>query len=100
MAVLVRYVPRGMTAEQYDNVGRKLEEAGEWPPQGLLAHVCFDSGDGLHVSEVWESRERQEQFAETLLPRLQGEGVDFAEPPQYLDVKGYVFREASSESSE
>ena len=100
MAVLVRFVPRGMTGEQYDNVGRRLEEAGKWPPEGLLAHVCFDGGDGLRVSEVWESREQQERFAESLMPALQEEGVDFAAQPEYLAVQGYLFREASSDSGD
>ena len=48
-----------MTSDQYNTVGQKLDEAGIWPPAGLLAHVCFDAGGGLHVSEVWESREQQ-----------------------------------------
>ena len=98
MAVLVRLTPRGMTAEQYDAVGRKLEEAGDWPPDGLLAHVGFGSDGDLLVSEVWESREQQERFAEALMPILREQGVEFATEPQFLDVHGYLFREASSES--
>ena len=46
-------LPTGMTLDQYNSIGQKLnEEAGTWPPAGLLAHVCFDAGGGLHVSEV------------------------------------------------
>ena len=55
MAILIRFSPSGMTSEQYDSVGRKLEEAGHWPPEGLLAHVCFGASGDLRVSEVWES---------------------------------------------
>ena len=100
MAILVRYTPRGMTAEQYDNVGKKLEEGGNWPPAGLLAHVCFGSSGNLHVSEVWESREEQEQFSETLFPILQEQGIDVQSQPEYLDVQGYLFHEASSEAGD
>ena len=100
MAVLVRYTPRGMTAEQYDAVGRKLEEAGHWPPDGLLAHVGFRSDEGVHVSEVWQSREQQEGFAQALMPIIQGEGVVFEGEPQYLEVAGYLFREASSDAGD
>jgi hypothetical protein len=89
-----------MTAEQYDSVGRKLEEAGKWPPEGLLAHVCFAADDGLRVSEVWESREQQERFGEALMPALREEGIEFAAEPEYLDVQGYLFREASSDSGD
>jgi len=100
MAILVRYTPAGMTAEQYDNVGRKLEDGGDWPPQGLLAHVCFGSSGNLHVSEVWESRDLQEQFAQTLRPYLEEENVDLSGEPEYHDVQGYLFHEASSESGD
>ena len=98
MAILVRYTPAGMTAEQYDNVGRKLESGGDWPPPGLLAHVCFGPSGDLHVSEVWESRDLQEQFAQKLMPYLEEENVDLSGEPQYLDVQGYLFHAASSES--
>ena len=100
MPVLVRYTPSGMTSDQYDSVGRNLNEAGVWPPAGLLAHVCFDSGGGLHVSEVWESREQQQAFAEKLLPHLQEANVDLSGEPQVLDVRGYMFVEASSETGD
>ena len=98
MAILVRLIPRGMTAEQYDAAGQQLEEAGLWPPDGLLAHVAFPSDGGLHVSEVWESREQQEQFSEALMPILSDQGIEFETEPQFLDVHEYLFREASSES--
>src|SRR5436190_2498641 len=100
MAILVRFSPAGMTSAQYDSVGRKLQEAGAWPPQGLLANVCFGSDDNLRVSEVWESREQQESFGETLFPILQGEGVAMGAEPEFLDVEGYLFHEASSEAGD
>ena len=100
MAILIRYKPSGMTSEQYNNVGRKLQEAGNWPPEGLLAHVCFGSSGSLLVSEVWESREQQEQFAQKLMPVLQGESVDTTGEPEILEVEGYFMRDASSESGD
>jgi hypothetical protein len=95
--ILVRYTPSGLTAEQYWSVGQKLEEGGNWPPPGLLAHVCFGSEGALRVSEVWESREQQEQFAQTLLPILQETGIDAEGEPEFLAVEGYEFKEARSE---
>ena len=100
MAVLIRFTPRGMTAAQYGAVGRQLEEAGNWPPDGLLAHVGFGSDGDVRVSEVWESREQQERFAEALMPVLREHGIEFASEPEFLDVHGYLFREASSESGD
>ncbi len=98
MAILIRFTPSGMTAEQYNAVGEKLQEGGNWPPEGLLAHVCFGSSGNLRVSEVWESREQQEQFAEKLMPVLQQENVDLSNPPEILEVEGYFMREASSDA--
>lgn len=100
MAILIRFNPSGMTSEQYESVGRKLEEAGNWPPEGLLAHVCFGSSGDLRVSEVWESREQQEQFAPKLMPVLQEENVELSGEPEVLEVAGYLMREASSESGD
>ena len=99
MAILIRFTPSGMTSEQYNAVGQKLQEGGHWPPQGLLAHVCFGPSGNLRVSEVWESREQQEQFAADLMPVLQEENIDPGEP-EFLEVEGYLMREASSEAGD
>jgi hypothetical protein len=98
MAILIRFSPSGMTSEQYNSVGQKLDEGGHWPPPGLLAHVCFGTSGNLRVSEVWESQAQQEQFAETLMPLLQEANIDLSGEPEILEVEGYVMREASSEA--
>ena len=100
MAILIRFTPSGLTSEQYDAVGPKLEDSGHWPPDGLLAHVCFGSSGNLRVSEVWESLEQQEQFAEHLMPVLEEENVNLSGDPEILEVQGYFMREASSESGD
>ena len=56
-------------------------QASDDPP-GLLAHVCFGAQGDLRVSEVWESREQQEQFSQALLPMLEEEGIGFAGEPR------------------
>jgi hypothetical protein len=100
MAMLIRFTPAGMTAEQYSSVGKKLQDAGAWPPPGLLAHVCFGESGNLRVSEVWESREQQEQFAQKLMPVLEEENVDVSGEPEILDVEGYFMVDASSQSGD
>jgi hypothetical protein len=100
MAMLIRFAPSGMTSEQYNAVGQKLQEGGNWPPDGLLAHVCFGTSGNLRVSEVWESREQQAQFAERLMPLLQAENIDMTSEPEILEVEGYFMREASSEAGD
>jgi hypothetical protein len=100
VAILIRFTPSGLTSEKYNAVGQKLEDGGHWPPEGLLAHVCFGSSGNLRVSEVWESRERQEQFAQHLMPVLQEENVDLTGEPEIIEVEGYFMREASSEAGD
>jgi hypothetical protein len=100
MAILIRFTPNGMTSDQYNNVGNKLDDRGHWPPEGLLAHVCFGSSGDLRVSEVWESREQQEQFAETLMPLLQEENIDLSGEPEVLEVQDYFMVEGTSRPDE
>ena len=97
MSILVRFAPASMTAEQYEAVGKQLEAS--WPPDGLELHVCFGSGDQLKVSEVWESREKMDTFAATLMPLLEQNGVDVqTAQPEFHDVVSFeAFKtEASS----
>jgi hypothetical protein len=86
-----------MTSDQYWGVGKKLEDGGNWPPPGLLAHVCFGQDGDLRVSEVWESREQQEQFAQTLMPILEEAGIGLAGEPEFLDVTAYDLKEARTD---
>jgi|SRR5215212_1554257 len=100
MAVLIRFAPEGLTSEQYNNVGKKLQDGGNWPPEGLLAHVCFGSSGNLRVSEVWASREQLEQFGERLMPVLEEENVSMSGDPEMHEVEGYFMREASSDAGD
>ena len=58
MSVLIRFAPPSMTASQYDETVRRLEEVGDWPADGLDVHVCFGTEPELRVSEIWDSREQ------------------------------------------
>ena len=99
MAMLIRFPLNGVTSEQYNGVGQKLQERGQWPPDGLLAHVCFGTSGNLHISEVWESREHQERFAQQLMPVVEEEGIDASGEPEILEVEGYFMRDASSQAA-
>ena len=87
MAILIRYAPSGLTVSQYDQVSEQVRTTLQWPPDGLIAHVCFGSDGDLRVSEVWESREQLEAFQERLMPVLKEGGVDVeSREPEVLDV--------------
>jgi hypothetical protein len=56
------------------------------PPDGLIAHVMTPTADGVHVVDIWESRDHFQQFNDARLgPTLQkvlGErGVALEGPP-------------------
>ena len=80
MSILVRFSPPSLTAEQYDESVRRLQEAGHFPPEGMEYHVCFGSDENLRVSEIWDSREQWQAFGEKLMPLLAEVGIEPGEP--------------------
>ena len=55
MSVLMRFAPAG-TTEQYDETIRRLQDAGDFPPDGLELHVCFLMNGSFRVSEIWSRK--------------------------------------------
>ena len=81
MSVLIRFTPVSpTTTEQYDETIRRLEESGDFPPDGLDYHCCFIVDGNLRVSEIWDSQEQLDAFAERLMPLLSEMGIDPGEP--------------------
>ena len=89
MSVLIRFAPASLTAEQYDESIRRLEEQGDFPPDGLELHVCFGSGSNLRVSEVWSSQEQLQAFGERLMPLLADVGIEPGEP-EIIEVHNVI----------
>lgn len=71
MAVVLRAITEGFTAEKYDQLLERLEEAGASAPAGRLYHVCFGDKNALRVSDIWDSPESFQRFAETLGPIME-----------------------------
>jgi hypothetical protein len=90
MSVLIRFAPASLTAEQYDESVRRLQE-GEWPPDGLEYHVCFGTDGNLRVSEIWDSREQLDAFGERLMPVLADIGIEPGEP-EIVEIHNIVRR--------
>jgi hypothetical protein len=90
-SVLARFTPAAATLEQYDETIRRLQGAGEWPPDGLAYHVAFASGGSLRVSEIWDSREQFKAFGKRLMPVLDEVGIDPGEP-EMLDIHNIIQR--------
>jgi hypothetical protein len=90
MSVLIRFSPASLTAEQYGESLRRLQE-GEWPPDGLDFHVCFGTDPNLKVSEIWDSREQLQAFGERLMPILSDIGIVPGEP-EVVEIHNIVRR--------
>ena len=91
MSVLIRFAPASLTAEQYDESIRRLEEAGTFPPDGMDYHVCFGSDGNLKVSEIFDSREQLDAFGELLMPVLSDIGIEPGEP-EIVEIHNIVRR--------
>ena len=80
MSLLIRFSPPSLTAQQYDEVVRRLTENGVMPADGLDYEICFGSEGNLKVSQVWDSREQLDTFGESLKPVLADMGIDPGQP--------------------
>ncbi len=89
MAILLRFAPQGMDAATYDEIIRRLDQAGVGAPEGRLYHVCFGNENNLRVSDIWDSRESFEEFGKTLMPVLQEVGLDPGQP-EILEVHNII----------
>ena len=86
MSMVVRFSPKSLTREKYDEVTRQLNEAGHWPPAGLEYHVAFGDDGDMRVSEIWSSNEQFEAFGRNLGPILEAAGIEQAGPPEMLEI--------------
>ena len=91
MSIVVRFAPTSLTAEQYNESVRRLQESGGFPPEGMDYHVCFGTDGNLRVSEIWDSREQLDAFGERLMPVLADIGIEPGEP-EVVDVHNIVRR--------
>ncbi len=94
MAVAVEMKFRGATTDQYDQILAKmgLTPGGATPP-GAIAHWVAETDDGVHIVDVWESREAYDQFAAEKIGPYSAE-VGVTEPPEtrFFDVHNYLTR--------
>jgi hypothetical protein len=75
------FKPQSFTKDRYDEVLRRLEQAGAGSPQGRSYHVAWVGQDDLiEVFDVWESQESFDKFGETLVPIMNELGADPGEP--------------------
>ena len=89
MPYVVRFVPKSMSSQKYDEVIKRLKAAGEGSPKGRLFAVAFGPANALHVSDVWDTRENFDRFGKTLMPLLQELGIDPG-TPQFIETHNII----------
>jgi len=80
MAVGLYIVHKGFTPEKYQQALSQLEAAGAGAPEGRRYHVALETNGEIQVFDIWESQEDFNAFGETLIPILEGLGIELSEP--------------------
>jgi hypothetical protein len=86
MSIVVRLRPANLTIAQYEEVVRREEATGKFPPDGREYHVCFGTDGDLLISEIWDSPEQLQAYGEVLMPILTDLGLEFAAEPEVFEV--------------
>ena len=68
MAIAVYFPIKGMTLDQFNEIHRRLEEAGEGKNPHRLHHSCFGEEEDLMVYDIWDSPESFQAFGEYSCP--------------------------------
>jgi hypothetical protein len=92
MSIVVRFHPANLTIAQYEEVIRREEATGKFPPDGREYHVCFGIEGDLQVSEIWDSPERLQAYGDVLMPILADVGIQFSGEPEVFEVHNIVKR--------
>ena len=79
--VIAQFTMPGMTSQQYDQIMDDLSTSGYSQPKGQLQHVAVDlpNRDWL-ITDIWDSQESMNKFAEVLMPILINNGITPAQP--------------------
>lgn len=91
MAVGLRLSFPENTLADYDAVSQVLNMPTEWP-DGLLAHGSHESDGHLVVNDVWESRQKFDDFVQSRLQAAMGEAIgDRARAPEVVESELHTF---------
>ncbi len=66
-ALLVKFDPPGLNARQYDEIIKRLDDAGLGAPSERLYQVCYREHDALHIIAVWQSEQALRTFFDQVL---------------------------------
>ena len=88
MPIAIEMQFSGATADQYDRILEKmsLTPGGSTPP-GAIFHWAAKTDDGMHIVDVWETKEHFERFAEEQIgPYAREVGIEGEPEMRFFDV--------------
>jgi hypothetical protein len=80
MAIGIYFAESKFPADKYAEALSQLEAAGAGVPKGRSYHVALEANGEINVFDIWESQEAFDAFGATLMPILNGLGVDPGTP--------------------
>jgi hypothetical protein len=89
MAVGIRIKLAGITEEQFDEVNKHVDPAGD-RPKGLLFHASGPIEEGWGVIDFWESRQDFDTFEPRIGAAVAAAGAELQGPP---DIKQFPVHE-------
>jgi hypothetical protein len=90
MAVGITLEFNGATLDQYDDIVRKMDLGGRTAPGGMF-HWVTKTNEGFFVTDVWESREQFERFAEEKIGPVSREaGITDQPKITFYEVHNYL----------
>lgn len=92
MPVAIEMMFKGATLTQYDQILEKmgLTPGGSTPP-GALFHWVAETDDGMHVVDVWESREAFDRFAQEQIGPFSAEvGIEGEPEMTFYDIHSHL----------
>ena len=94
MAFVMRFTGDGFTTQNYDEVTRRLEAAGEGSPAGRIFHVCFGDPQNVRISDIWDTRENFDRFFGVVGGIMQELGLSGNEP-EFFEVHNMIVGDVS-----
>jgi hypothetical protein len=84
MAILAIVSGKGLTKQMYEDL-RKDVRWEQDIPQGVILHAAsFDDSGNIHVADIWESKERMNDFFNTrLIPVMQKKNMPAPQVEMY-----------------
>jgi hypothetical protein len=91
MAVAVEMEFEGASLDQYDEICQSMGlSPGGAPPSGALFHWVAKTDTGIKVTDVWETKEQFEVFAQNEIgPKSAAAGVEGHPAMTFYEVHNY-----------